>query len=261
VVGLTDNPSGTGVEGNANATTGFNFGIKGRSNSTSGVGVHGRTEAETGNTVGVAGEVNSSTGTAGLFLAPQGTTSFLLRGNNNGSDVFKVDGDGNVFAAAYKNLAGNPIGGGTITAVNTSGTSGLSGGGSSGVLNIGLIGTCSNEQILKWNGSGWACALDATGGNSGTAVYDSTGNVQSAHIVRGSVVLSAGTATINLTGAAAFSSTSSYNCTATYAVIGSNPAPNTPLEMGVYQLAGNQFVIRGPADSQSPGVNYICVGT
>lgn len=41
--------------------------------------------------------------------------------------------------------------------------------------NFGLINTCSNNQILKWNGSNWFCANDDSGGGSGTVTSLSAG--------------------------------------------------------------------------------------
>lgn len=49
-------------------------------------------------------------------------------------------------------------GGGTITGVTTASASGLTGGGTSGKLNLSLLNTCSSGQVLQWNGSAWVCA-------------------------------------------------------------------------------------------------------
>jgi len=67
-------------------------------------------------------------------------------------------------------------GGGTITGVTTANGSGLTGGGSSGTLNLSLIHTCSAKQVLQWNGSAWACSSAGTGTITGvTAGTDLTG--------------------------------------------------------------------------------------
>jgi trimeric autotransporter adhesin len=54
-------------------------------------------------------------------------------------------------------------GGGTITGVVTTSGSGLTGGGTSGTLNLSLTTTCSSKQVLQWNGSTWACSNAGTG--------------------------------------------------------------------------------------------------
>ena len=52
---------------------------------------------------------------------------------------------------------------GTITGVTTSSTSGLTGGGTTGTLNLSLLTSCSANQVLEWSGSAWACAPAGTG--------------------------------------------------------------------------------------------------
>ena len=54
-------------------------------------------------------------------------------------------------------------GAGTITGVETASGSGLTGGGTSGTLNLSLTNTCSANQVLQWTGSAWACAAVGTG--------------------------------------------------------------------------------------------------
>jgi hypothetical protein len=54
-------------------------------------------------------------------------------------------------------------GDGTITGVTTAGGSGLSGGGTSGTLNLSLTKACATSQVLQWNGSTWACSNAGTG--------------------------------------------------------------------------------------------------
>ena len=51
----------------------------------------------------------------------------------------------------------------TITGVTTATGSGLTGGGTSGTLSLGLLNTCTTKQVLQWNGTAWACASAGTG--------------------------------------------------------------------------------------------------
>lgn len=52
---------------------------------------------------------------------------------------------------------------GTITGVTTASGSGLTGGGASGTLNLGLTNACAANQVLQWNGSAWACTSAGAG--------------------------------------------------------------------------------------------------
>jgi len=65
---------------------------------------------------------------------------------------------------------------GGITGVLTGAGSGLTGGGTSGTLNLSLLTSCGNAQILAWNGTAWACGSAGTGTITGvTAGTDLTG--------------------------------------------------------------------------------------
>jgi endosialidase-like protein len=65
---------------------------------------------------------------------------------------------------------------GTITGVTTASGSGLTGGGTSGNLDLSLTNACSNGQVLQWNGSSWVCTSAGTGTITGvTAGIDLTG--------------------------------------------------------------------------------------
>jgi len=54
--------------------------------------------------------------------------------------------------------------GGTITGVTTAAGSGLTGGATSGTVNLSLTTACATNQVLQWNGSDWACANLSAGG-------------------------------------------------------------------------------------------------
>jgi hypothetical protein len=74
-------------------------------------------------------------------------------------------------------------GDGTITGVTTASGSGLTGGGTSGTLNLSLLTSCASNQVLQWNGSTWKCSNAGTGTitgvTAGTALTGggSSGNV------------------------------------------------------------------------------------
>ena len=87
------------------------------------------------------------------------------------------------------------FGGGTITGVTTASGSGLTGGGTSGTLSLGLTSACATNQVLQWNGTAWACASAGTGTITGvTAGTDLTGGGSS-----GNVTLNLNTTTLNST--------------------------------------------------------------
>jgi hypothetical protein len=85
-------------------------------------------------------------------------------------------------------------GDGTITGVTTASGSGLTGGGTSGTLNLSLATTCASGQVLSWNGSAWGCANLSGGGTitGVTAGTDLTGGGTS-----GNVTLNVNTTALN----------------------------------------------------------------
>jgi hypothetical protein len=88
-------------------------------------------------------------------------------------------------------------GDGTITGVETASGSGLTGGGTSGTLNLGLLTSCASNQVLQWSGSSWKCSNAGTGTITGvTAGTDLTGGGTS-----GNVTLNLNTANVPLLAA------------------------------------------------------------
>jgi len=103
------------------------------------------------NTAAASGSLN--------LLFGQGTSAPAETG-------FKFASNGKITFAAGQTFPGT----GTITGVTTAAGSGLVGGGTSGTLNLKLLGSCAANQILKWNGASWACAADNNSCGSGTSV-------------------------------------------------------------------------------------------
>jgi hypothetical protein len=71
--------------------------------------------------------------------------------------AFAISSAGKVTFISGQNFPGT----GTITGVTAG--SGLTGGGTSGKVTLGLISSCSNGQILQWNGTKWVCSNAGTG--------------------------------------------------------------------------------------------------
>jgi len=86
--------------------------------------------------------------------------------------------------------------GGTITGITTGANSGLVGGTNSGVANLSLLTSCSNGQILAWNGTKWACK---TVGGTGTVTSVGISAPASDFTVSGSPVTTSGTLGLNWT--------------------------------------------------------------
>jgi len=89
-------------------------------------------------------------------------------------------------------------GAGTITGVTTASSSGLIGGGTNGSLSLSLLTTCAKNQVLRWNGTAWACGGTTAGTITGvTAGTDLTGGGTS-----GTVTLNLDTTKVPLLSAA-----------------------------------------------------------
>ena len=63
-----------------------------------------------------------------------------------------------------------------ISGVTTASGSGITGGGTGGTLTLSLLTSCTSGQVLKWNGSAWACSSTSSGTITGViAGTDLTG--------------------------------------------------------------------------------------
>ena len=102
-----------------------------------------------------------------LTLFPKGADSTLAISGT----TFKVDQTGKVNFVSGQTFPGT----GTITGVTTTSGSGLSGGGTSGTLNLSLLKTCSANQVLQWNGSSWVCSSAGTGTITGVNTASGSG--------------------------------------------------------------------------------------
>jgi hypothetical protein len=129
-------------------------------------------------------------------------------------------------------------GDGTLTGVTTASGSGLTGGGTSGTLNLSLTNACSANQVLQWNGTSWICAAVGTGTITGvTAGTDLTGGGTS-----GNVTLNLNTAATNglyaqLGAANTFTANQTVNGTLTtnssgIAIVGNSTSDDEPAVEG-----------------------------
>jgi hypothetical protein len=110
-----------------------------------------------------------------LTLFPNRSAPTLLI---NGTG-FKVSNTGFVGFVKGQTFPGT----GTITGVTTASGSGLSGGGTTGTLNLSLLKTCTINQVLQWNGSAWGCATAGIGTITGvTPGTDLTGGGTSGNV-------------------------------------------------------------------------------
>jgi len=107
-----------------------------------------------------------------LTLFPSGAPALKVSGT-----TFAINNAGKVTFISGQTFPGT----GTITGVTAG--SGLTGGGNSGKVTLGLINTCSNGQILKWNGTKWVCSSAGTGTITGvTAEAPITGGGNSGNV-------------------------------------------------------------------------------
>jgi hypothetical protein len=149
-------------------------------------------------------------------------------------------------------------GGGSITGITTGTGSGLTGGGTSGTLNLSLATNCVASQILQWNGSGWACSSAGTGTITGvTAGTDLIGGGNS-----GSVTLNVDTTKIpqlNLANTFTGNQTVNGNLSATGTVTGSSYQIGSDLFAFGSRANGNAFLGFG-GNSTSAGAQNMASG-
>lgn len=161
--------------------------------------VTANTSILTGGTLGVArgGTGLSTLTTNGLLFAsgattltqatPSATGQILISNGSSVPTFTTLSGDGTISSAGVLNVAANAVALGTdttgnyvstISAGNGLSVSGVgaenataalslvldSGSGlSTSASGLSLLRTCNNGQLLKWNGTAWACAADNTG--------------------------------------------------------------------------------------------------
>ena len=127
-------------------------------------------------------------------------------------------------------------GDGTITGVTTASGSGLTGGGTSGTLNLSLTNGCASNQVLQWSGSEWKCSSAGTGTITGvTAGTDLTGGGTS-----GNVTLNLNTANVPLLAANnTFTGNQTVNGSLTATGFVSAAAINAASSNGAYAVTGN----------------------
>lgn len=147
---------------------------------------------------------------------------------------------------------------GTITGVTTASGSGLSGGGTSGTLDLSLTNSCAKNQVLQWNGSAWACAAAGTGTITGvTAGTDLTGGGTS-----GKVTLNVDTTKVpQLAAANTFTGNNIFQPTGTDSIDAYNSAPGKTALVGVQSAtSGGSYGVWGqtldPTAAGVEGVNY-----
>jgi hypothetical protein len=120
--------------------------------------------------------------------SPSGTLNLLFgEGATKPSETgLNIASNGHITFATGQTFPGT----GTVTGITTATGSGLTGGGTSGTLNLGLLTTCTTKQVLQWTGSSWACA--SAGAGTVTSVATGLG-------LKGGPVTTSGTLAIDTT--------------------------------------------------------------
>ena len=147
VQGVATGTAGVGLIGTATSATGFTYGLRGTSSSTSGTGVRGIAVATSGITTGISGYVDSAAGTAGVLNNAAGGK--ILSGQNNGTEMFSVDGSGNVNSTSgtYR------VGGSSVLNIGNAGDDNLFLGVGAGGRNVAGSGTAN---VFSGNDAGYS---------------------------------------------------------------------------------------------------------
>jgi hypothetical protein len=144
---------------------------------------------------------------------------------------------------------------GTLSGVTTASSSGLTGGGTSGTLNLGLLTTCASGQVLQWTGTAWACATPKGAGTI-TGVTTASGSGLSGGGTSGTLALKVNSAVVPLLASA-------NNFTAAQTVTGSNTTQilNVTQNGAGLAIVGTGGVSGSSTASAGSGVTGTSTGT
>lgn len=192
---------------------------------------------------GAQAGINALNGTFGSGLAPQSGWQGWFQVAGSGSNGVQIampsNGTGSGLVVAYGGIPSLMIFG----SGSNSSTWRIANG-------ADLIGYSDNQATQTWN------INSATGNasfNNLPPVYNAAGTAQTGsklHLVADQVTLASGSATVTLASSAAFTSSSSFRCTATDQT-GANAVK-------VANSSGTQFTVTGTG---SDSISFICVGT
>jgi hypothetical protein len=276
VQGIADSTAGIGVYGNATATSGTTAGVQGNSASLSGVGGYFTNSAggfmlaavDSGGKPILAADPNGAYVHTAVFTSNNDATGTLLNElvKYTSADTVSVTGAGDPGGAIGIVVSGAGTAGTAVVAYfgeahcafdNTTAVADYF------QISPTVAGQChdagpaypaNGRQVL-----GRVTKITSVppkvflfGGEETRpgGVYNISGALQSGHVVTGSVTLSSGTATVTLSGAAAFTSSTSYVCVAT---------PTTAAAtVTVSQASGTSFTLNSA--TLAAGVNFTCTG-
>ncbi len=179
--------------------------------------------------------------------SPSGTLS-LLFGSGTAAPAetgLKIASTGQLTFATGQTFPGV----GTLTGITTATGSGLTGGGTSGTLSLGLLKTCTTNQVLEWNGTKWACAT-VSGSGSGTVTSVATGLG-----LLGGPITTSGTLSINTAVVPQLAAANSFTNNQT--ISGSASAfgltVSQPNQLGI--------LVQGPESGAGAGLDFAATGS